>query len=90
MPGSTTTPGRPSARGGAPEHVAFRYTDGVGGTSFLLNGSMAGLPVPLPTLRRRPHGRLRTAPGPIAVCYSFIVRRGLAPPTPCQSPGAPV
>jgi hypothetical protein len=30
MPGSTTTPGRPSARVGAPEHVAFRYTDSVG------------------------------------------------------------
>ena len=30
MPGSTTTPGRPDARAGASEHVAFRYTDSVG------------------------------------------------------------
>lgn len=30
MPGSTTTPGRPDARAGASEHVAFRYTDNDG------------------------------------------------------------
>ena len=30
MPGSATTPGRPSARVGALGHVAFRYTDSVG------------------------------------------------------------
>ena len=30
MPGSSTTPGRPSARVGAPGHIAFRYTDSVG------------------------------------------------------------
>ena len=51
-------------------------------------GSMAGLPVPLPTLRRRPRGRLRTAWGR---CGSLSLhRRGLAPLTPCRSPGAPV
>ena len=73
MPGSTTTPGRPDARAGASEHVAFRYTDSVGAPGFVFyRGSMAGLPVPLPTLRRRPHGRLRTA-GADVVCYSFIV-----------------
>jgi hypothetical protein len=30
MPGSSTTPGRPSACGSALEHIAFRYTDSVG------------------------------------------------------------
>jgi predicted TIM-barrel fold metal-dependent hydrolase len=51
-------------------------------------GSMAGLHVPLPTLRRHPRGCLRTAWGR---CGSlFLHRRGLAPLTPCRSPGAPV
>ena len=58
-----------------PEQVFFR-------------GSMAGLHVPLPTLRRHPHGCLRTAWGR---CGSlFLHRRGLAPLTPCRSLGAPV
>jgi len=49
---------------------------------------MAGLHVPLPTLRRRPHGRLRTAWGR---CGSLLLHRsGLSPPTPYRSPGAPV
>jgi hypothetical protein len=30
MPGSSTTPGRPSACVGALGHIAFRYTDSVG------------------------------------------------------------
>ena len=49
---------------------------------------MAGLHVPLPTLRRHPRGCLRTAWGR---CGSLCLHRsGLAPPTPCRSPGAPV
>ena len=49
-------------------------------------GSMAGLYAPLPTLRRRPHGRLRTARGR---CGSLLLHRcGLSPHTPCRSPGA--
>ena len=56
--------------------------------SVFYRGSMAGLHVPLPTLRRHPRGCLRTAWGR---CGSlFLHRRGLAPPTPCRSPGAPV
>jgi hypothetical protein len=40
----------------------------------------------LPTLRRRPYGRLRTARGR---CGSLLLhRKGLAPSTPCRSPGA--
>src|SRR5437899_9609400 len=47
---------------------------------------MAGLCPPLPTLRRRPYGRQRTARGR---CGSLLLHRsGLAPPTPCRSPGA--
>src|SRR3954454_2048284 len=47
---------------------------------------MAGLRAPLPTLRRRPRGRRRTARGR---CGSLLLHRsGLAPPTPCRSPGA--
>jgi len=47
---------------------------------------MAGLCSPLPTLRRRPRGSLRTARGR---CGSLLLHRsGLAPPTPCRSPGA--
>src|SRR5919204_3246445 len=49
-------------------------------------GSMAGLCPPLPTLRRRPYGRQRTARGR---CGSLLLHRsGLAPPAPCRSPGA--
>src|SRR5262249_43989236 len=49
-------------------------------------GSMAGLCPPLPTLRRRPYGRQRTARGR---CGSLLLHRsGLAPPHPCRSPGA--
>ena len=56
--------------------------------SVFYRGSMVGLHVPLPTLRRHPHGCLRTARGR---CGSlFLHRSGLAPPTPCRSPGAPV
>ncbi len=51
-----------------------------------LRGSMAGLCAPLPTLRRRPYGRLRTARGR---CGSLLLHRvGLAPTTHCRSPGA--
>src|SRR5437016_7619041 len=47
---------------------------------------MAGLYAPLPTLRRRPRERLRTARGRCGLL--LLHRSGLAPPTPCRSPGA--
>src|SRR5262245_45696798 len=51
-----------------------------------LRGSMAGLCAPLPTLRRRPRRRQRTARGR---CGSLLLHRiGLAPTTHCRSPGA--
>src|SRR3954451_2723476 len=47
---------------------------------------MAGLYTPLPTLRRRPRGRLRTDRGRRGLL--LLHRSGLSPHTPCQSPGA--
>src|SRR5262249_39705654 len=61
-------------------------TDVSGQTLRGFRGSMAGLCPPLPTVRRRPRGRQRTARGR---CRSLLLHRsGLAPPTPCRSPGA--
>jgi hypothetical protein len=49
-------------------------------------GSMAGLCAPLSTLRQYPHGHLRMTRGR---CGSLLLHRdGLAPSTPCRSPGA--
>src|SRR5687768_6454632 len=49
-------------------------------------GSNLTVPAPLPTLRRDPRGARRTARGR---CGSLLLHRGgLAPPTPCRSPGA--
>src|SRR5450631_1474843 len=47
---------------------------------------MAGLYAPLPTLRRRPRGRMRTDRGRRGLL--LLHRSGLSPHTPCQSPGA--
>src|SRR5690242_4957060 len=47
---------------------------------------MARLYAPLPTLRRRPRGRLRTDRGRRGLL--LLHRSGLSPHTPCQSPGA--
>src|SRR5437762_10604606 len=47
---------------------------------------MAGLYAPLPTLRRRPRGRLRTDRGRRGLL--LLHRSGLSPHPPCQSPGA--
>jgi hypothetical protein len=53
---------------------------------FDFRGSTAGLCAPLPTLRLRPRERKRTAWGR---CGSLLLHRiGLAPITPCRSPGA--
>src|SRR5580700_253533 len=47
---------------------------------------MAGLCAPLSTLRQYPHGYWRMTRGR---CGSLLLHRdGLAPPTPCRSPGA--
>ena len=86
MPVSKTTPGRLGARVIAPIRVAFRQRNDVGsqdeGTfaaqwlAYALHG----------TLRRCPRGQLRMTRGR---CGSLLLHRdGLAPSTPCRSPGA--
>ena len=52
----------------------------------LFRGSMAGLCAPLPTLRPPSHERIRTARGRGGSLR--LPRDGLAPSTPCRSPGA--
>ena len=86
MPGSLTTPGRPA--------LAMTRSDVLPSTICtvsaprirLFRGSMAGLCAPLSTLRQYPHGYLRMTRGR---CGSLLLHRdGLAPSTPCRSPGA--
>ena len=73
MPGSQTAPGRTGTRNNAPVRLAFRNEYSVGAQIDLdFRGSMAGLCDPLPTLRRHPHGSLRTARGRCGL-LSFIV-----------------
>ena len=52
----------------------------------LFRGSMAGLCAPLSTLRSHPHGYERTTRGRGGSLR--LPRDGLAPSTPCRSPGA--
>jgi hypothetical protein len=56
------------------------------GSNFL-RGSMAGLHVPLSTLRRAPRGTLRMTRGQHGSLH--LCCEGLAPFAPCRSPGAP-
>ena len=86
MPGSLTTPGRPGARNGASGRVAFRKMHCVGIQNRKLS-RLNGWPMrPLSTLRRGPRGQLRMTWGR---CGSLLLhRKGLAPSTPCRSPGA--
>jgi hypothetical protein len=72
MPGSPTTPSRPSACVGALSHVAFRYTDSVG-TRDLFSIAAQWLACTYPD--RRFAGTLAGACarlGADVVCYSFI------------------
>jgi hypothetical protein len=82
MPGSLTTPGRPSARFNAPVRVAFHLCDNVSTRERNFRGSMAGLRVPLSTLRLHPHGCPRMTRGR---CRLLILQRnGLSPSIPCR------
>ena len=65
MPGSLTTRSRPSTCDNALGRVAFRHRDSVGASELThtFRGSMAGLCVPLPTLRPYPREHRRTAWG---------------------------
>src|SRR5262245_25430811 len=63
MPGSLTTPGRPSARDDAPGGAAFHHLHGVGTQNRKLSRLNGWLCAPLSTLRRGPHGQLRMTRG---------------------------
>src|SRR2546422_1067899 len=89
MPGSATTPGRPSACDCALRRVAFRYTDSVS-TQKQFSIAAQWLACTYPCRRfadilANACARL----GADVVRYSFIAG-DLHPLTPCRSPGAPV
>lgn len=87
MPGSVTTPGLMGACECAPISVAFHLWDGVGTRDQrFYRGSMAGLCVPLSTLRSAPHGTPRMTWGQHDSLDLYC--EGLSPFTPCRSPGA--
>jgi hypothetical protein len=90
MPGSQTTPSRRDTGDSACPSVLPSTSKTVSalGTVNHFRGSMAGLCIPLSTLRRRPYGRLRMTRGHCGSLY--LQCSGLAPPTPCRSPGAPL
>ncbi len=88
MPGSTTTPGRPGACDNALVRVAFRDTDGVG-TRIRISFAAQWLACTYPCQRFADTSRcLRMTRGQRGSLH--LHRCGLAPPTPCRSPGAPV
>ena len=64
MPGSQTARGSDATRNTAAFDVAFHFTDSVGPPGLTdFRRSMAGLHVPLSTLRRQPHGCRRMPRG---------------------------
>src|SRR5262249_8767062 len=87
MPGSPTTPGRPGTRARAPVRLAFRDQKRVGtrnSTSFAAQWLACALPC------RRFAVTLAGANARfgVEVISLCLPRGGLAPPTPCRSPGA--
>src|SRR5262249_50744712 len=87
MPGSPTAPGRPGTRARAPVRVAFRDLKRVGtrdSTSFAAQWLACTLPC------RRFAVTLAGANARLGaeVVSLHLPRGGLAPPTPCRSPGA--
>ena len=80
MPGSKITPGRNRPRGFA--RSASPSDTGTSSAPGIRNfrGSRAGLCLPLPTLRRRPRDRQRTAPGRCGA--RDLHPRGLSPHAP--------
>ena len=87
MLGSTTAPGRPGARDSAPVRVAFRSTHSVGVPEEVfsrLNTQPMRTPVNASPKPSRPDTH---DSGPMWFATTFH-RQGLAPSTPCRSPGA--
>jgi hypothetical protein len=88
MPGSTTTPGHLGARDCALRRFAFRYTDSVGTRNqFSIVAQWLACTYPC----RRFADILADACARLGadVVSLFLHRSGLAPLTPCRSPGAP-
>src|SRR3954451_765981 len=87
MPGYVTAPGRSDARADAPDRVAFRPVDDVGArenTLSRLDGWPMRSPVNASPLASRPDTH------DSGQCGSLLLHcNGLAPSTPCRSPGAP-
>src|SRR5262249_38291573 len=86
MPGSLTTPGRLGLAISRPDMLPSTLCTASAPRIRLFRGSMAGLCAPLSTLRRDPREPLRMTRGR---CGSLLLHhKGLAPSTPCRSPGA--
>ena len=86
MPGSLTTPGRPGARAIAPEYVAFHHMHGVGTQNRKLS-RLNGWPMRTP-VNASPRPSRATAHDSGRCGSLHLHRKGLAPSTPCRSPGA--
>src|ERR1700733_5745205 len=82
MPGSPTTQDRSGTRDVAPVRFAFRVCNLVG----ILDEKYFVAQWLACTLRRTPHGMLRMTRGRRGSLH--LHRNGLAPSTPCRSPGA--
>jgi hypothetical protein len=87
MPGSQTTRSRSHARARAHDHLAFRWSDGVGAPIEAFAAQWLAYTFPCRRFASGLAAGPRTARGR---CGSLLLHRsGLAPPTPCRSPGAP-
>ena len=87
MPGSATTPGRLGTCNEAPRRVAFRPLDSLGTRNRFLS-RLIGCPMrTLSTLRSAPRDAPRMTRGQHDSLH--LCCQGLAPLTPCRSPGAP-
>lgn len=87
MPGSQTTQGRPGTRSGVSGRIAFRCESERRHPGLIdFRGSMAGLYVPLSTLRVAPRGTRHMTLGRYDLLDLY--RKGLSPSTLCRSPGA--
>ena len=87
MPGSQTTRSRSHARAGARGRVAFRWSVGVGAPIEAFAAQWLAYTFPCRRFASGLAADPRTARGR---CGSLRLHRsGLAPPTPCRSPGAP-
>jgi hypothetical protein len=87
MPGSQTTQSRSHARVCACDRFAFRRSDGVGAPDDAFAAQWLAYTFPCRRFASSLAAGARTAKGR---CGSLLLHRsGLAPPTPCRSPGAP-